>query len=85
MAGGGDVLLAGIDDVLDRSLSLFCKKPRIVLADPDDDLVLLGSAAIAIDYAYSHPTEIFMKEAARQPYRKAGSAPPTGKTTGGAA
>ncbi|MDR0362716.1 MAG: ROK family transcriptional regulator [Planctomycetota bacterium] len=60
MAYGGDVLLAGIDEVLGRSLSRFYKKPRIVLADPGDDLVLLGSAAIAIDYAYSHPTELLM-------------------------
>lgn len=60
MAGGGDVLLEGIDDALGRYLSPFYKKPRIVLTDPGDDLVLLGSATIAIDYAYNHPTELLM-------------------------
>ncbi|MDR1611513.1 MAG: ROK family transcriptional regulator [Planctomycetota bacterium] len=60
MAFGGDVLLAGINDALERSLSRFYKKPRIVLADPGDDLVLLGSAAIAIDHAYNRPTELLM-------------------------
>lgn len=63
MAGGGDVLLEGIDDALGRFLSPFYKKPRIVLADPGDDLVLLGSAAIAIDHVYNHPTELLMPDA----------------------
>jgi predicted NBD/HSP70 family sugar kinase len=58
MSGGGDILLASVGEVLDRSLSPFYKKPRIVLADPGDDLVLLGSATIAIDYVYNHPTEL---------------------------
>lgn len=60
MAGGGHVLREGIDEALGRSLSPFYKKPEIVMADPDDDLVLLGSATIAINYAYTHPTELLM-------------------------
>lgn len=62
MAGGGDVLLDGVESVLAGSLSRFYKKPRIVLADPGDDLVLLGSATIAIDHVYNHPTELLIKE-----------------------
>lgn len=60
MAGGGEILLTGINDTLDTILSPFYKKPKIVLADPDDDLVLLGSATIAIDYTFQRPTELLV-------------------------
>jgi predicted NBD/HSP70 family sugar kinase len=60
MAGGGDVLLEGIHAALDRTLSPFYKKPDFVLADPDDDLVLLGAATIAIERVLANPTELLM-------------------------
>lgn len=67
MAGGGEVLLAGIDDALDSHLSPYYQKPRIVLADPGDDLVLLGAATIAIDRVFAKPTEFLMSQEAAAP------------------
>ena len=62
MAGGGDLLLEGINESVDRLLSPFYRKPRIVLTDPEDDLVLLGSATIAIDHVFNNPTKLLMAE-----------------------
>lgn len=60
MARGGDTLLEGINMSLDRHLSPFYNKPELVLADPSDDLVLLGAATIAIDRIFTKPTEFLM-------------------------
>lgn len=57
MASGGDVLLESITRSVEERLSKFYKKPDIVLANPDEDLVLHGATAVAIEHLLDKPTE----------------------------
>lgn len=64
MVGGGPLVL----DAIERSLRFYqhsgYKTPKVLFADSDDDLVLLGAATIAIDKILSDPNLYFPSGAA---------------------
>ena len=59
MIGGGQCLLEAIEHSMHFYQHCCYRSPKLIFADPQDDLVLLGAATVAIDKVLSDPNRYF--------------------------
>lgn len=59
MVGGGQCLLEAIEHSMHFYQHCCYRSPKLIFADPQDDLVLLGAATVAIDKVLSDPNRYF--------------------------